>query len=52
MNVGKNLADKIEPSKKCFESYITKVGNDMIEFDLSYEELDKAFQSLQQGKRC
>ena len=50
VTIGKNLADKIEPSCKNFETYITNSQYEMHEKDLSQEELEKAFSSLKPNK--
>ena len=50
VNVGKNLAEKIEPSSKHFKSYLKTCPNEMLEFELSSEELRKAFHSLKPNK--
>ena len=50
VNLGKNLAEKIEPCTKNFESYLKISPNEMPEHDLSLEELKKAFSSLKPNK--
>ena len=50
VNVGKTLADKIGPSNKTFESYVIENRQEMGEKDLTHEELEDAFKSLESNK--
>jgi len=50
VNVGQKLADKIEPASTNFTSYINDHESEMLEFDLTSEELNKAFCMLKPNK--
>ena len=50
VNVGKNLAEKIDQSSTNFESYLNVHDSKMIEFELSMDELEKAFKTLKSNK--
>ena len=50
VNVGTNLASKIEPSKKSFESYLNRSNEELQKNKLSNEELLKAVSSLKPNK--
>ena len=51
-NIGQNLANKIPTVQKSFETYLTRNENLIDNTELSFEEFEDAFQSLQRNKAC
>ena len=50
INVGKNLAEKIEPSARTFESYLNYSDSEMPQSNLTMVELENAFKTLESNK--
>ena len=51
-NTGQNLANKIPIVQKSFETYLARNDNLIGNTELSFEEFEKAFKSLQRNKAC
>ena len=51
-NVGPNLANKIPNIKKSFEDYLNRNENTIDNSELSFEEFEDAFKSIQRNKAC